>query len=71
MFVFPKGMVHYQYNPQAVPATAISAFGSANAGTVSVPISIFGTGIDEVILAKAFRTDVSTVKKIVAGIKKS
>ncbi|KAL4611735.1 hypothetical protein ACB092_08G146900 [Castanea dentata] len=35
IFVFPKGLVHFQYNadPQ-VPALAISAFGSANAGTV-------------------------------------
>ncbi|KAL6329006.1 hypothetical protein AAG906_007296 [Vitis piasezkii] len=38
MFVFPKGLVHFQYNANAQePAVAISAFGSANAGTVSVP----------------------------------
>ncbi|KAA8534571.1 hypothetical protein F0562_032088 [Nyssa sinensis] len=69
MFVFPKGLVHYQYNRNHdVPATAISAFGSASAGTVSVPISIFATGIDDVILAKAFQTDVATITKIKAGI---
>ncbi|GMJ03375.1 hypothetical protein HRI_004006700 [Hibiscus trionum] len=34
MFVFPKGLVHYQYNADTnSPAVAISAFGSANAGT--------------------------------------
>nr|ACU23992.1 unknown [Glycine max] len=70
MFIFPKGLIHYQYNPQSVPATAISAFGGANAGTVSIPHSIFSTGIDDVILAKAFKTDTYTVKKIRSGLNK-
>jgi hypothetical protein len=55
MFVFPKGLVHYQSNANANaknPATAISAFGNANAGTVSVPSTVFATGIDDNILAK-------------------
>ncbi|KAK9280476.1 hypothetical protein L1049_014168 [Liquidambar formosana] len=69
MFVFPKGLVHFQYNADAKnPAMAISAFGSANAGTVSVPASVFTTGIDDGILAKAFKTDVATIEKIKAGL---
>lgn len=69
MFVFPKGLVHYQYNSKAdQPAAAISAFGSASAGTVSVPTTVFATGIDENILAKAFKTDVTTIQKIKAGL---
>ncbi|KAF8403324.1 hypothetical protein HHK36_011426 [Tetracentron sinense] len=69
MFVFPKGLVHYQFNPDPKkPATAISAFGSASAGTVSVPGAIFTTGIEDDILAKAFKTDVATIKKIKAGL---
>lgn len=69
MFVFPKGLVHFQYNRNhKEEAVAISAFGSASAGTVSVPFSVFGTGIDDVILAKAFKTDVATVQKIKTGI---
>ncbi|KAM7463789.1 hypothetical protein LguiA_031910 [Lonicera macranthoides] len=72
MFVFPKGLVHYQYNRNHNgSSTAISAFGSASAGTVSVPVSVFGTGIDVNILANAFKTDVDTVKKIEEGITKS
>ncbi|KAK4283979.1 hypothetical protein QN277_000874 [Acacia crassicarpa] len=71
MFIFPKGLIHYQYNPHVAHATAISAFPSANAGTVSLPISLFGTGIDEVVLAKAFNIDVSTVKKIIDSVNKS
>ncbi|PIA59173.1 hypothetical protein AQUCO_00400203v1 [Aquilegia coerulea] len=69
MFVFPKGLVHYQYNADTKEsAMAISAFGSASAGTVSVPASVFTTGIDEGILAKAFKTDIATIKKIKAGL---
>ena len=67
--MFPKGLVHYQYNSQPdMPAIAVSAFGSANAGTVSVPLSVFATGICDEILAKSFKTDVDTIKKIKAGL---
>ncbi|KAF9594390.1 hypothetical protein IFM89_030992 [Coptis chinensis] len=69
MFIFPKGLVHYQYNANpSEAATAVSAFGSANAGTVSVPPTVFSTGIDDGILAKAFKTDVATIQKIKAGL---
>ncbi|KAF9594396.1 hypothetical protein IFM89_030998 [Coptis chinensis] len=69
MFVFPKGLVHYQYNANTQEAaTAVSAFGSANAGAVSVPASVFTTGIDDSILAKAFKTDVTTIQKLKAGL---
>ncbi|KAA3490283.1 Germin [Gossypium australe] len=41
MFVFPKGLVHFQYNVDANnPALAVSAFGSGNAGTVTSQDSI-------------------------------
>ncbi|KQJ91594.1 putative germin-like protein 9-2 [Brachypodium distachyon] len=68
MFVFPKGLVHYQYNQGAGLAVALSAFGSANAGTVSVPLTVFGTGVDDVVLAKSFKTDVATVQKLKAAL---
>lgn len=52
MFVFPKGLVHFQYNSDAKnPAAAVSAFGSANAGTVSLPKTLFATNIEDGILA--------------------
>ncbi|XP_031272537.1 germin-like protein 9-3 [Pistacia vera] len=69
LFVFPKGLVHFQYNPdEKATATAISAFGSANAGTVSLPNTLFTTGIDDTILAKAFKTDVATIQALKAGL---
>ncbi|KAK8706057.1 hypothetical protein V6N13_049635 [Hibiscus sabdariffa] len=68
MFVFPKGLVHYQFNSAKNDmAIAVSAFGSAAAGTVSVPSTVLGTGIDDVILAKSFKTDVDTIQKLKAG----
>ncbi|RDX80156.1 Germin-like protein 9-3, partial [Mucuna pruriens] len=65
MFVFPKGLVHFQHNvdPQK-PALAISAFGSASAGTVSIPTTLFNTTIDDTVLALAFKTDVATIQTL-------
>ncbi|KAM5585048.1 germin-like protein 9-3 [Rosa sericea] len=69
LFVFPKGLVHYQYNADAQnPALAISAFGSASAGTVSVPPTLFTTNIDDNVLALSLKTDVATVQKLKAGL---
>ncbi|GFS31122.1 hypothetical protein Acr_00g0015730 [Actinidia rufa] len=48
----PKGVVHFQYNSDAKhPAAAVSAFGSASAGTVLVPITVSVPSIDDGILA--------------------
>ncbi|XP_050371003.1 germin-like protein 9-3 [Argentina anserina] len=69
LFVFPKGLVHYQYNADAQnPALAISAFGSASAGTVSIPSTLFTTNIDDNVLALSLKTDVATVEKLKAGL---
>uniref|UniRef100_A0ACD5YBS0 Uncharacterized protein n=1 Tax=Avena sativa TaxID=4498 RepID=A0ACD5YBS0_AVESA len=68
MFVFPKGLVHYQSNPGQSPTVALSAFGSSAAGTVSVPVTVFGTGVDDGVLAKSFKTDEPTVQKLKAAL---
>ncbi|KAL5579839.1 hypothetical protein UlMin_012281 [Ulmus minor] len=69
LFVFPKGLVHFQYNADAKnPALAISAFGSANAGTVSLPSTLFATGIDDNVLAISLKTDVATIQALKAGL---
>ncbi|XP_024200557.1 germin-like protein 8-11 [Rosa chinensis] len=63
------GLVHYQYNADVQnPALAISAFGSASAGTVSVPPTLFTTNIDDNVLALSLKTDVATVQKLKAGL---
>ncbi|KAL8217128.1 hypothetical protein R6Q57_023965 [Mikania cordata] len=69
MFIFPKGLVHYQYNVDCKkPAVAVAVFGSASASTVSIPGSLFETSIEDVVLAKSFRTDVATIRKLKAGL---
>ncbi|KAF7066775.1 hypothetical protein CFC21_072714 [Triticum aestivum] len=68
MFVFPKGLVHYQSNPGRSPAVALSAFGSSAPGTVSVLVTVFGTGVDDAVLAKSFKTDLPTVQKLKAAL---
>ncbi|KAG4907525.1 hypothetical protein GYH30_055603 [Glycine max] len=68
LFVFPKDVVHFLHNadPQKT-AFAISAFGSASAGTVSIPSTLFNTTIDDNVLALAFKTDVATIQTLKKG----
>ncbi|XP_062170942.1 germin-like protein 9-3 [Alnus glutinosa] len=68
MFVFPKGLLHFQYNAGTAPAIAIAAFGSANAGLVSLPNTLFTTDIDDNVLALSFKTDVATIQRLKAGL---
>jgi len=68
IFIFPKGLVHFQACKGNDTAIAISAFGSASAGTVSVPGAVFTTGINDDILAKSFKTDVATIQMIEADL---
>ena len=59
MLVFPKGLVQCQHNADVQEhATAILAFGSANAENVSVALSVFTTGIDDEIMVYSFKTDI-------------
>ncbi|KAJ0984436.1 hypothetical protein J5N97_002792 [Dioscorea zingiberensis] len=68
LFVFPKGLVHFQANMDAsYPAVALSAFGSANAGTVSLPKNLFASGIGIDVLAKSFKTDGRTIQSLVSA----
>lgn len=66
--MFPKDVVHFLHNadPQKT-AFAISAFGSASAGTVSIPSTLFNTTIDDNVLALAFKTDVATIRTLKKG----
>ncbi|MED6156906.1 hypothetical protein PIB30_018650 [Stylosanthes scabra] len=70
MFIFPKGLVHFQFNADAKnPALAISAFASASAGLVSLPITLFNTSIDDNVLALSFKTDVATIQTLKKGFR--
>ncbi|XP_038893494.1 putative germin-like protein 9-2 [Benincasa hispida] len=69
LFVFPKGLVHFQFNADpGNSATAIAAFASANPGTVSLPPTVFTSGISDEVLAEAFKTDVAVIRSIKVGL---
>uniref|UniRef100_A0A0D9XGZ5 Germin-like protein n=1 Tax=Leersia perrieri TaxID=77586 RepID=A0A0D9XGZ5_9ORYZ len=64
VFVFPKGMVHFQFNNGTAVARAFSAFGSASPGTISFPLALLESGIDDVILEKSLHADQGTVDEL-------
>ncbi|XP_059431299.1 germin-like protein 9-3 [Corylus avellana] len=68
IFVFLKGLVHFQYNSANATALAVSAFGSANAGLVSLPNTLFNTSIADNVLALSFKTDFATIQHLKAGL---
>ncbi|KAH7655182.1 Germin protein [Dioscorea alata] len=68
IFVFPKGLVHFQINLDSrYPAVALSAFGSANAGTIQLPRALFASGIDNAVLSKSFKVNSDTIQEIVSA----
>ncbi|KAJ0044551.1 hypothetical protein Pint_05105 [Pistacia integerrima] len=63
MFVFSKGLVHYQSKDDPKqPFVAVSAFG------ISIPLNVFTIGIDDNIITRAFKIDVTTIQKLKAGL---
>ncbi|KAJ1278037.1 hypothetical protein BS78_04G049300 [Paspalum vaginatum] len=66
VFVFPKGLVHFEFNSGARPAFGIAGLSSQNPGLVRVADSLFGASpaISDQVLAKAFRIDAATVQRI-------
>ncbi|MCO5589280.1 hypothetical protein L7F22_043246 [Adiantum nelumboides] len=67
LFVFPKGLVHFQVNPSSSKtAMAISSFSSSSPGTVSLPSTLFGSGIPSSVLAQAFSVDADALSELEA-----
>ncbi|XP_052175320.1 germin-like protein 9-3 [Diospyros lotus] len=65
VFVFPKGLPHYQANfDKANKAVAVSAFGSSSAGTVALPKNLFGSNIPDEVLTKAFKISADIVQQL-------
>jgi quercetin dioxygenase-like cupin family protein len=68
VFVFPQGLIHFQVNNGRVPAVAIAALSSQDAGVITIANAVFGSTppISDLILAKAFMTEKDTVDWIQA-----
>ncbi|XP_062083285.1 germin-like protein subfamily 1 member 17 [Humulus lupulus] len=66
VFVFPIGMIHFQFNPEHAPAVAFAGLSSQNAGTITIANSVFGSNpaINPDVLAKAFQVDKNVIDKL-------
>ncbi|KAG0533039.1 hypothetical protein BDA96_04G158000 [Sorghum bicolor] len=68
VFVFPEGLIHFQFNYGANCAVALAALSSQNPGVITVANAVFGSkpSISDDVLAKAFQVDKLTVDRIQA-----
>ena len=66
VFVFPRGLVHYQRNNGGTPAAVMSAFNSQLPGTQAVAQTLFGASpaVPTDVLARAFQIDAGLVEAI-------
>ena len=66
IFVFPKGLVHFQKNNAKEPAVVIAAFNSQLPGTQSIPLTLFAATppVPDNVLTKAFQVGTKEVEKI-------
>ncbi|OEL37724.1 Germin-like protein 1-3 [Dichanthelium oligosanthes] len=66
VFVFPRGLVHFQRSVGPAPAVAVSAFNSQMPGTQTAAAALFGAApaVPADVLARAFQTDGGVVEKI-------
>jgi len=58
VFVFPEGLIHFQFNPvHDKPAVALAALSSQNPGVITIANVVFGSKppISDDVLAKAFQ----------------
>ncbi|XWS46354.1 hypothetical protein CRYUN_Cryun14cG0058200 [Craigia yunnanensis] len=66
IFVFPKGLVHFQKNNDGKPASVISGFNSQLPGTQSIAATLFAStpAVPDNVLTKAFQIGTKEVNKI-------
>ncbi|CAD5166133.1 unnamed protein product [Musa acuminata subsp. malaccensis] len=68
VFVFPQGLIHFQFNYGTNKAVALSGLSSQNPGVITIANSVFGSkpAISDDILAKALGVDKKIVDRIQA-----
>ncbi|KAF8017643.1 hypothetical protein BT93_H2747 [Corymbia citriodora subsp. variegata] len=59
VFVFPIGLIHFQFNTGKTPALAFAGLSSQNPGVITIANSVFGAKppISADVLTKAFQVD--------------
>jgi len=69
VFVFPEGLIHFQFNVGKTPAVAIASLSSQNPGVITIANAVFGVANDEAavkILSGAFQVDAAVIKALQA-----
>ncbi|KAJ0079287.1 hypothetical protein Patl1_23047 [Pistacia atlantica] len=68
VFVFPIGLIHFQFNVGKTNAVAMAGLSSQNPGVITIADAVFGSkpAINPDFLAKAFQLDVKVVKDLQA-----
>lgn len=66
IYVFPKGLVHFQKNNGKDPASVIAAFNSQLPGTQSIGATLFAATpeVPDNVLTKAFQVGTKEIEKI-------
>ncbi|XP_059654335.1 putative germin-like protein 2-1 [Cornus florida] len=59
VFVFPQGLIHFQFNVGKTNAVAFAGLSSQNPGAITIANAVFGSDppISDDVLAKAFKVD--------------
>ncbi|KAK1582100.1 hypothetical protein Q3G72_011812 [Acer saccharum] len=68
VFVFPVGLIHFQFNIRKTNAVAFAALSSQNPGVITIANAVFKSDppINPDVLAKAFQLDQNVVKSLQA-----
>jgi hypothetical protein len=64
VFVFPEGLIHFQFNVGKKKAVAFAGLSSQNPGVITVANAVFGSDppISRDVLTKAFQVDKNVIK---------
>ncbi|KAL0332577.1 UNVERIFIED_CONTAM: Germin-like protein subfamily 1 member 7 [Sesamum calycinum] len=64
VFVFPEGLIHFQFNVGNTNAVAFAGLSSQNPGVITIANAVFGSDppISSDVLTKAFQVDVNVIK---------
>ena len=66
VFVFPVGLIHFQFNLGKTNAVAFVVLSSQNPGVITIANAVFGSNppINLDVLVKAFQLDKNVVKNL-------
>ncbi|KAG6521849.1 putative germin-like protein 2-2 [Zingiber officinale] len=68
VFVFPQGLIHFQFNRGKTNAIAFAGLSSQNPGVITIANAVFGSQppISDDVLAKAFQVDKNLIDRLQA-----